>query len=42
MFEAITITICLTVIFGIFYYVGKTMPEGDFLENDDFNIDDEE
>ena len=42
MTDVIIIIVCLTIIFGIFYYAGKTMPEGDFLENDDFNIDDEE
>ena len=42
MFSAIIIIVCLTIIFGIFYYVGKTMPEGEFLDNDDFNIDNEE
>ena len=40
--NVIIIIVCLTIIFGIFYYAGKTMPEGDFLDNDGFNIEDEE
>ena len=40
--NAIIIITCLTIIFGILYYAGKTMPEGDFLENDDFNIEEDE
>ena len=38
MTDAIIIIVCLTIIFGIFYYAGKTMHEGDFLDNDDFDI----
>jgi len=38
MTDAIIIIVCLTIIIGILYYAGGTMFEGDFLDNDDFNI----
>ena len=38
MIDAIIIIVCLTIILGILYYAGGTMFEGDFLDNDDFDI----
>ena len=38
MTDAIIIIVCLTTIFGILYYAGGTMFEGDLLDNDDFDI----
>ena len=38
MTDAIIIIVCLTIILGILYYAGGTMFEGDFLDNDDFDI----
>ena len=37
MFDTVIIITCLTIIFGIFYYVGETM----FDELDDINDDEE-
>ena len=42
MTDAIIIIVCLTIIIGILYYAGGTMFKGDFLDNDDFDIEDEE
>ena len=38
MTDAIIIIVCLTTIFGILYYAGEKMFEGDLLDNDDFDI----